>query len=143
MKKCFATLILLFISSASLSAQKWWYDSSDNNVETQTKQSASITFKNRSDYTMTLKIMRSYGGVYSTVTLPPRSNEKVTFPNTASYKLKIKAVHHGQVSYHDGGKFSVTSTNNEWTEGTMEFMQSTYGSGLGPKISAKDFESNN
>jgi hypothetical protein len=31
----------------------------------------------------------------------------------------------------------------EWTEGTMEFMLSTYGNGLGPTISAKEFESNN
>ena len=92
---------------------------------------------------MTLKIMRTYGGVYSTVTLPPRSSQKVTFPNTASYKLKIKAVLRGQASYHDGGKFSVTCTDYEWTEGTMEFMLSSYGSGLGPKISAKEFESNN
>ena len=42
-----------------------------------------------------------------------------------------------------GGKFSVTCNEYTWTDGIMEFMLSTYGSGLGPTISAKEFESNN
>ena len=92
---------------------------------------------------MTLKVMKLYGGLYTTVTLSPHSSRTVTFSNTSSYKLKIKAVHNGRPSYHDGGKFSVTCNEYEWTEGTMEFMLSTYGSGLGPTISAKEFESNN
>ena len=57
--------------------------------------------------------------------------------------MKIKAVHNGIQSYHDGGNFSVTCNEYEWTEGTMEFMLSVYGNGLGPRISAREFESNN
>jgi len=143
MKKYLATLIILVISSVTISAQTWSDPYSSASVKSQSQQKASITFKNKSDYTMTLKVMKLYGGLYTTVTLSPRSSRTVTFSNTSSYKLKIKAVHNGRPSYHDGGKFSVTCNEYEWTEGTMEFMLSTYGNGLGPTISAKEFESNN
>ena len=143
MKKYIATLIILLVTSVSMTAQTWGdYYSSPSKVS-QNQQKASITFKNKSDYTMTLKVMKLYGGLYTTVTLSPHSSSTVTFSNTSSYKLKIKAVHNGRPSYHDGGKFSVTCNEYEWTEGTMEFMLSTYGNGLGPTISAKEFESNN
>ena len=56
----------------------------------------------------------------------------MTIQNTSSY---------GHTSYHDGGKFSVTCTKTEWTEGEMSFQLSSYGNGLGPSISAKQFES--
>lgn len=142
MKKYLATLVILLVSSfATVSAQTWGNPYSGS-VKSASQQQASITFKNKSDYTMTLKIMKEYGGVYSTVILSPRSSRTVSFSSTSSYKLKIKAVHNGIASYHDGGNFSVTCNEYEWTEGTMEFMLSTYGSGLGPRISAKEFESN-
>lgn len=144
MRKLFATLVaFLTLCTGAISAQ-----SSLNNMRdlyaysSQSKENASITFKNKSDYAMTLKIMKIHGGLYSTISLPAHSIRTVMFSSTSSYKLKIKAVHNGSTSYHDGGKFSVTCNEYEWTEGTMEFMLSTYGSGLGPTISAKEFESN-
>ena len=143
MKKHIATLIILLVTSVTMSAQTWSDYYSSSSKVSQNQQKASITFKNKSDYMMTLKVMKLYGGLYTTVTLSPHSSRTVTFSNTSSYKLKIKAVHNGRPSYHDGGKFSVTCNEYEWTEGTMEFMLSTYGSGLGPTISAKEFESNN
>ncbi|WP_317309367.1 hypothetical protein [Phocaeicola plebeius] len=106
------------------------------------KKNASITFRNSSDYTMTLKIIHSFGGLYTTVSLPAHSSRAVSFSKSGTFKLKIKATpRYGQSSYHDGGKFSVTSTETEWTEGEMTFRMSMYGSGLGPSISAKEFES--
>ncbi|MFR4268715.1 MAG: hypothetical protein ACLT13_12580 [Parabacteroides merdae] len=106
------------------------------------KKNASITFRNSSDYTMTLKIIHSFGELYTTVSLPAHSSRAVSFSKSGTFKLKIKATpRYGQSSYHDGGKFSVTSTETEWTEGEMTFRMSTYGSGLGPSISAKEFES--
>lgn len=107
------------------------------------KKQASITFKNKSDYTMIVKVMKSYGGLYSTVYLSARSSRTLNFDHTSSYKLKIKATHNDYTSYHKGGNFSVKCTDTRWTEGTMEFRMSTYGTGLGPSISAKEFESNN
>lgn len=113
-----------------------------SNVEIGSSHSASITFRNKSDYTMTLKIIYSSGGLYSTIVLSPRSSKVVNFSKSNYFKLKIKAELHGNVSYHNGGYFSVECTEYEWTEGEMSFELSSYGSGLGPKISAKEFESN-
>ena len=110
--------------------------------ESSTQNLAKIRFSNRSDHYMTLKIIYSYGGLYTTISLPPNEARNVTFAKSGSFKLKIKATHNGVSSYHDGGDFSVTCNNYEWTEGEMIFSISSYGSGLGPTISAKEFESN-
>ena len=107
-----------------------------------TQNLAKIRFNNRSDHYMTIKIIYSYGGLYTTITLPPNEARNVTFGKSGSFKMKIKATHHGVTSYHDGGDFSVTCNNYEWTEGEMTFTMSSYGTGLGPSISAKEFESN-
>ena len=111
------------------------YYTQDNN--------ATITFSNKSGYSMVVKIIGYYGGLYQTVSLPPHSCKTVYFSKSATYKTKIKATRNGHTSYHKGGNFSVTCTETEWTEGEMSFQMSTYGSGLGPSISSKEFESNN
>lgn len=114
-----------------------------NNIEEiSNRPVASITFRNKSNYTLTLRVLYSSGGFYSTVVLNPRSSKVVNFSSSNTFKIKIKAAQNGSVSYHDGGYFSVTCTEYEWTEGEMSFQLSTYGSGLGPKISAEEFNSN-
>ena len=133
----FAILGILTVPANAVGTQYW-----NQNKVTQSNN-ASITFRNKSDYTLTLKIIEQYGGLYRAVVLKPKSNQVVYFGSTATYKLKIKASRHGQDSYHKGGNFSVTCNDYEWTEGEMSFQMSTYGSGLGPSISAKEFESNN
>lgn len=140
MKKYLASFLLVLFCAVSVSAQSYYGSSTPSYQATQ--QNATITFQNKSDYTMTLKVIKFYGGLYTTVVLSPHSSRTVSFGSTSTYKLKIKAVHHGQASYHDGGNFSVTCTEQEWTEGTMSFSLSIYGNGLGPSISAKEFESN-
>lgn len=141
MKKYFLFAVMLLISVISVSAQSNLYSYNSDNYYVQTNQ-ASITFRNTSNSTIVLKIIKSYGGLYRSVVLSPNSSQVVKFGSTSSYKLKIKAITNNNVSYHDGGEFSVTCTSTEWTEGTMSFSISSYGSGLGPKISAKEFESN-
>ena len=74
--------------------------------------------------------------------LPAHSSRVETFAKSANYKLKIKAVNGRNVSYHNAGTFSVTCTSTRRSEGRMSFQLSSYGSGLGPSISAKEFESN-
>ncbi len=145
MKKYLLTLVVMAaLNSSPILAQTWYNDSDANETSSyQNKTSASITFQNQSAYTMTLKIMNYWGGLYRTVVLSPYSNSTVYFNSSNSYKLKIKAVKNGSASYHDGGTFSVTCTSYEYTEGTMTFSLSSYGEGLGPRISAKEFESNN
>ena len=104
--------------------------------------SAKMTFRNDSQYNMTLKIIGIYKGLHSVVSLPAYSSRIVSFANSATYKLKIKAVNGSHVSYHNAGNFSVTCTKTKISQGQMTFKMSTYGSGLGPSISAKEFESN-
>lgn len=141
MKKVFLAIIISLVSSLSINAQ-FNYGKQCNNISYATSHTASITFKNQSDYTMTLRIVYVGSGYYSTVTLRPHSSSTVCFSKSGNFKLKIKATSsYGHTSYHDGGKFSVTCTKTEWTEGEMSFQLSSYGNGLGPSISAKQFES--
>lgn len=141
MKKMKHLLIaLIMLSVATTTAAQ---DLAAMRNETYQSNYASVTFRNLSDYTLTLKIMKIYGGLYQTVVLGPKSSSVVTFGSTASYKLKIKATRYGRSSYHKGDGFSVTCNEREWSEGEMTFQMSTYGDGLGPSISAKEFESNN
>lgn len=142
MKKFIFALLICMISAISADAQFNFGGVSERSSYS-SRQNASITFKNQSDYTMTLRIIYAGGGYYSSVVLRPHSSSSVSFSSSGKFKLKIKAVSSfGEVSYHDGGNFSVTCNSTEWTEGEMSFRMSSYGSGLGPKISAKQFESN-
>ncbi len=144
MKKFVLAIVILIaglVPASALGPCGFYGNSSFSRLQQRT--SATITFKNKSNYTMTLKIMYLRGGLYSTVTLSPHSSRVVSFSSSNTFKLKIRAVHNGSPSYHDGGNFSVTCTSTEWTEGEMSFSLSTYGNGLGPSISAKEFESNN
>lgn len=110
---------------------------------TPSPQKASMTFANNSAYSMTIRVLYAGGGYYSTVSLRPYSSSVLTFSQTNRFKIKIKAVSsNGHVSYHDGGNFSVKCTPSEWSEGKMSFQLSSYGNGLGPSISSKEFESN-
>lgn len=142
MKKLILTLLVLIASVASAEAQFDFSGLSERSTYSSTRQNASVTFRNQSDYTMTIKILYAAGGRYSSIILKPHSSSSVSFSNSGNFKLKIKAVSSfGDVSYHDGGKLPITCTSTEWTEGEMSFRMSSYGSGLGPKISAKQFES--
>ena len=101
----------------------------------------------KSNATMTFKILKLKGGLYYTVDLPPRSSETVDFYSSATYKMKIRAMVNGRASYHKGGNFSVTSTSERWSQGEITFKlvvtKTGGGSGLGPTISKKEFDSNN
>ena len=141
--------ILLFAAlfyAISTFAQNY-YDDYDLPTYTTQKSNATMTFKNQSKYHMTVKILKLKGGLYYTVDLPPRSSETVDFYSSATYKMKIRAMVSGRASYHKGGNFSVTSTSERWSQGEITFKlvvtKTGGGSGLGPTISKKEFDSNN
>ncbi len=141
MKKFILVFIIGLTSIFSIDAQYSYWDTPITSSYS-SQPLAFISFKNSSAYTLTLRIVYVQGGYYNTVVLRPYSSSKVTFSKSGNFKLKIKAISSdNHVSYHDGGKFSVTCTDNEWTEGEMSFQMSSYGNGLGPSISAKQFES--
>ena len=142
--------IFLFIAALlfaiSTYAQNYFGDYDIPTYTTQ-KSNATMTFKNQSKYHMTVKILKLKGGLYYTVDLPPRSSETVDFYSSATYKMKIRAMVSGRASYHKGGNFSVTSTSERWSQGEITFKlvvtKTGGGSGLGPTISKKEFDSNN
>lgn len=106
---------------------------------------ASITIVNRSDYTLTVKIMKTGGrGLYSMVNIYPRSSNVVSFSSSDSYYTKTKATKGGLISetlYRMSGAFSVKCDETGYTEGTMEFYVSSGAGGSGQGISKSEFES--
>lgn len=138
--------ILALLFAISTSAQNYFGDYDLPTYTTQ-KSNATMTFKNQSKYHMTVKILKLKGGLYYTVDLPPHSSETVDFYSSATYKMKIRAMVSGRASYHKGGNFSVTSTSERWSQGEITFKlvvtKTGGGSGLGPTISKKEFDSNN
>ena len=145
MNKSVLFVIFALLVSINTFAQNYIGDY-DYSIYTKQKTNATMTFKNQSGYHMTVKILKLQGGLYSTVTLPPYSSETVDFYSSATYKMKIKAMISGRASYHKGGNFSVTSTSERWSQGEITFKITVSkhggGSGLGPTISKKEFESN-
>ena len=145
MKKSVLFVIFALLVSINTFAQNYISDY-DYPIYTKQKSNATMTFSNQSGYHMTVKILKLQGGLYSTVTLPPYSSETVDFYSSATYKMKIKAMISGRASYHKGGNFSVTSTSERWSQGEITFKITVSkhggGSGLGPTISKKEFESN-
>lgn len=142
MRRILSILVVVIFCASSVSGQSLRDYFKFEGISLQSEQNATMTFVNQSDYTMTIKVLHIYGGLYRTIVLDPWSRSVVRFSQSSSYKLKIKAVHNKSVSYHDGGDFKVTCNDYEVSRGTMEFRMATYGSGLGPTISAKEFESN-
>ena len=145
MKKSVLFVIFALLVSINTFAQNHISDY-DYPIYTKQKSNATMTFRNQSGYHMTVKILKLQGGLYSTVTLPPYSSETVDFYSSATYKMKIKAMISGRASYHKGGNFSVTSTSERWSQGEITFKITVSkhggGSGFGPTISKKEFESN-
>ena len=145
MKKSVLFVIFALLVSINTFAQNYISDY-DYPIYTKQKSNATMTFRNQSGYHMTVKILKLQGGLYSTVSLPPYSSETVDFYSSATYKMKIKAMISGRASYHKGGNFSVTSTSERWSQGEITFKITVSkhggGSGLGPTISKKEFESN-
>ena len=143
MKKFILAIATVFALSGVASAQTLGFTLPSSYSASQTSEKASMRFSNQSDYTMTVRILHAGGGYYNKVVLYPHSSSTVYFSRTARFKIKIKATSSsGHTSYHDGGKFSVTCDDRGYSEGEMTFRLSSYGSGLGPSISAKEFESN-
>ena len=139
MKKFISLLLTMLIAIVPLSAI---VSSGETQSESQvgSRENATITFRNNSEYSLTIKIVKQNGQLYYTVSLDPHSAYTVNFHSSATYDLKIKATKYGSSSYHDGGGLSVVCTDYQCTQGTMTFQMSSYGSGLGPGISAQDFD---
>lgn len=140
-------VLICFIGGLSYSIAQNYFGDYDLPSYSQQSSNATMTFKNQSNYHMTVKILMLQGGLYEVVDLPARSSETVNFYSSATYKMKIKAMIGKRASYHKGGKFTVTSTPERWSQGEITFKITVTkrggGSGLGPTISKKEFDSDN
>ena len=89
MKRIFT--ICLSIAIAIFSVYVYANDSVTESDYSYSNEEASLSISNRSDYTLTIKVMRSSGGLYTTVTIPAKSSRTVYFSNSGSFYTKMKA----------------------------------------------------
>jgi hypothetical protein len=146
--KQFIFVMLIFVGLVQNVNAQGWYGGSSNSSGYSRSQSniASITIMNRSDYTLTVKILRTGGrGLYRTVYISPKSSNTVTFSSSDSFYTKTKAVKDGilgETLNRKGGSFSVQCDETGYTEGTLEFYVSSGSGASGQGISKSEFESN-
>lgn len=105
-------------------------------------QNATLTIVNRSDYSMTVKVMRQYGGLYQTVYIAPKSSNTISFYRSGTFYTKTKAEKRlSPTLYKRGGAFSVQCDEEGYTSGTLEFYISSSGGGsMGQSISKAEFD---
>ena len=106
-------------------------------------EKASLNISNRSDYTLTIKVMRNNGGgLYATVTIPAKSSRTVYFSNSGSFYTKMKAENGRETLYKQDSPFSIQCDSNGYTEASMSYYISSYGGSAGKSISRSEFEKN-
>lgn len=106
-------------------------------------EQASLSISNRSEYTLTIKIMRNNGGgLYSTVSIPARSSRTVYFSNSGSFYTKLKAEKGLETIYKQDSPFNIQCDNYGYTEASMSYYISSTGGSAGRSISRSEFEKN-
>ena len=105
---------------------------------------ATLTIINKSDYTMTVKVMKQYGGLYQTVYISPGSYSTVSFSRSGNFYTKTKAEKKfSGTLYKKGGVFSIQCDDKGYTTATLEFVITSSGGGsMGQSISKAEFEKN-
>ena len=150
MKQFIILMLLVFGTSHCAIAQGWPSRSSglsnSSGYSRSQTANATITIMNRSDYNLTVKIMKTGGrGLYRTVNISPKSSSTVSFSSTDSYYTKTKATKGGLIPetlYRKTSAFSVQCDEKGYTEGTLEFYVSSGTGGSGQGISKSECESN-
>ena len=150
MKQFILMMLLVLGTSQCVMAQGWsgssYGLSNTSGYSRAQTERASITIMNRSDYSLTVKIMKTGGrGLYQTVNISPKSSNTVYFSSSDSYYTKTKATKGGLIPetlYRKTGTFSVQCNENGYTEGTLEYYVSSGTGGSGQGISKSEFESN-
>jgi hypothetical protein len=106
-------------------------------------EQASLSISNRSEYTLTIKIMRNNGGgLYSIVSIPARSSRTVYFSDSGSFYTKLKAEKGLETIYKQDAPFSIQCDNYGYTEASMSYYISSTGGSAGKSISRSEFEKN-
>lgn len=147
MKQLILMMILFVGLVQNVNAQGWYGKSSNSNYSQAQSHNASITIRNRSEYALTVKVLKTGGrGLYRTIYISPKSSSVVSFSRSDSFFTKTKAVKDGilgETLYRKGGTFTVQCDSEGYTEGTLEFYVSSGTGGSGQGISKSEFEKNN
>lgn len=142
MKKLVFAVLMAVLGAVSIESSAKTI-SSETNIEWY-EQNATLKVVNNSDYYMTLKVMKEYGGVYTTLYIPSRSSSVVSFSRSGRFYIKMKAEKGLDVLYKKDSPFSIQCDDNGYTEATLSYYVSgSGGSNAGQSISRKEFESNN
>lgn len=121
---------------------------SNNPVESTTawygQQSASLTIKNKSGYTMTIKLMNAVtDSHYQTIYISSYSERTVYFSTSGSYYIKMKAEKGIETMYKKDSPFSIQCDDRGYSQATIEYyVSSNGGSNAGRSISKAEFERN-
>lgn len=142
MKKFILTMFVLVAMVTATFAQLNLPSASPLGIRSSQSSLASITIVNRSDYTLTVKVMKQYGDLYQTVHLSPQSARTVSFAKSGNFYTKTKAEKDwSSTLYKKGGSFCVQCDETGYTTGTLEyFISSTGGGSMGQSISKSEFE---
>lgn len=142
MKKVFLFLLLVLGVMQSTHATTT-QTPSENTAQLQAQNSASLTIENRSDYRVTVKVMRTNGrGLYQVVYLAPYSSTTIYFSSSDSFFTKSKAENGWTTLYKMGSAFSVRCDNFGYSQATLVYYVSGGNGGAGRNISKSEFERN-
>lgn len=106
-------------------------------------EQATMTFKNKSNYTLTVKVMKYYGGLYSSVTIPAGGSRSIGFSSSGSFYTKLRFSSSYEDIYKiDRSGFSVTNDGYQYSEGTITYYMSASNSGssAGSPSNKREFE---
>lgn len=108
-------------------------------------QNATLTISNSSDYSLTVKIMRYGGGLYTTLFIPARQKSTAYFSNTGWFYTKTKAEKSMSSTLYmkDDSPFEMVCDNRGYSQNSMTYYVSEYGGNAGESISRKEFEKDN
>lgn len=135
--------ICLSIALAMFTVNTFAAESAINSEYSYSDERASLSISNRSEYTLTIKVMRNNsGGLYTTVTIPAKSSRTVYFSNSGSFYTKMKAENGWETLYKQDSPFSIQCDSNGYTEASMSYYISSYGGSAGKSISKSEFEKN-
>lgn len=135
--------ICLSIALAMFTVNAYAADSTTNSECSYSDGKASLCISNRSEYTLTIKVMRNNGGgLYTTVTIPAKSSRTVYFSNSGSFYTKLKAENGWETLYKQDSPFSIQCDSYGYTEASMSYYVSSYGGSAGKSISKSEFDKN-
>ena len=105
-------------------------------------EQASLSVTNSSNYTLTVKIMKYGGGLYRTLYIPAKETRTAYFSNTGWFYTKTKAEKSMSATLYkkDEECFEIVCDHRGYSQATMTYYVSEYGSNAGESISRAEFE---